>query len=161
HFHAGASDAFTDAEGLSGNNVHALFEDREGSIWVATGSGLDRFRNVAFPSLSVRQGLSSDSILSVLPAADVSVWMATLDALNRWERAHLITYGAQSRPTPPTVREVVASGFPERGYAMFEDSRGRVWISDRHGAGYMNGDRYVPVPNVPGDQVYAMVENPP
>ena len=38
-----------------------LFEDREGNIWVATSDGLDRFRDFAVPTISVKQGLSNAS----------------------------------------------------------------------------------------------------
>lgn len=37
-------DRFTSNDGLSSNQVHSLFEDREGNIWVGTSLGLDRFR---------------------------------------------------------------------------------------------------------------------
>ena len=42
-------------------SVSALLEDREGSIWVATVDGLDRFRDFAIPTISVQQGLSSQA----------------------------------------------------------------------------------------------------
>ena len=46
-------------DGLSSDQVEALFEDREGTIWVATADGLDRFRELPVRSLSDREGLSS------------------------------------------------------------------------------------------------------
>src|SRR5208283_1235593 len=44
HVHQGRTDVFAQSDGLSGNLVLDLFEDREGSIWLATVNGLDRFR---------------------------------------------------------------------------------------------------------------------
>ena len=59
HVHQGRTDVFTQPDGLSGDSVTSLFEDREGNIWVATIDGLDRFRDFAVPTISVKQGLSS------------------------------------------------------------------------------------------------------
>jgi ligand-binding sensor domain-containing protein len=68
HIHDGKADLFTTANGLSGASVSALLEDREGSIWVATVDGLDRFREYAIPTISVQQGLSSHGFGSILAA---------------------------------------------------------------------------------------------
>ena len=40
---------FRRSDGLSGDFVIRLFEDREGNIWVATVDGLDRFRDLPSP----------------------------------------------------------------------------------------------------------------
>jgi ligand-binding sensor domain-containing protein len=77
-------DVYTHADGLSGNWVQSLFEDREGNIWVATRDGIDRFREYAIPTISVKQGLSSKNVYCVLAAKDGSVWLGTSDGLNRW-----------------------------------------------------------------------------
>ena len=53
---------FRRSDGLSGDFVENLFEDREGNIWVATGDGLDRFRDFAVPTISVKQGLSDAAL---------------------------------------------------------------------------------------------------
>ena len=60
HVHHGRTDVFTKSDGLSGNIICSLFEDREGNIWVATTGGLDRFRELPVTTISVKQGLSSD-----------------------------------------------------------------------------------------------------
>ena len=64
--HQGRTDLFAQADGLSGNDVLNIFEDREDNIWVATTDGLDRFRTFAVATLSVNQGLSSGPVVSVL-----------------------------------------------------------------------------------------------
>ena len=54
---------FARSDGLSGDYGLSLFEDREGNIWVATMDGLDRFRDFAVPTISVKQGLSNATVL--------------------------------------------------------------------------------------------------
>src|SRR5262249_51977550 len=56
HVHQGKMDAFRQADGLSGNSIQKLFQDREGSIWVATYDGLDRFRDLAVGTYTTKEG---------------------------------------------------------------------------------------------------------
>ena len=46
-------ESFTLEQGLSSDGVWKVLVDREGSIWVGTNSGLDRFRRDAFARLSL------------------------------------------------------------------------------------------------------------
>jgi len=50
--HQPRTDVLTQSEGLSGNSINAVFQDREGSIWVATTDGLTAFE--ILPSLDGR-----------------------------------------------------------------------------------------------------------
>ena len=62
HVQRGRADTFAKSDGLSGDIICSLFEDREGNIWVSTSAGLDRFRELPVRSYSRKQGLSSDAI---------------------------------------------------------------------------------------------------
>ncbi|RZU43727.1 two-component regulator propeller domain-containing protein [Edaphobacter modestus] len=96
HVHQGSTDLFTRSDGLSGDAVTCFFEDREGNIWAATVDGLDRFREFAVPSISVKQGLSSRGLSSVLAARDGSVWIGSSDGLNRWKNGQITVYRKRS-----------------------------------------------------------------
>ena len=65
HIHHGRTDVFTKSDGLSGDIICSLFEDREGNVWVASTGGLDRFRELPVATISVKQGLSSDYAASL------------------------------------------------------------------------------------------------
>jgi hypothetical protein len=90
---------------------------------VATTDGLDRFRDVAVATLSVKQGLSNSSVSSVLAAKDGSVWMGTAGGLNRWSNNHVTVYRERStraaqeaRPRiSPDAVEISGSGVPVTG----------------------------------------------
>src|SRR6185369_13429123 len=116
----------------SGSSVCALLEDREGSVWVATLDGLDRFREFAIPTISVQQGLSSHGLGSILAARDGSLWMGTSEGLNRWNQGQITVYRNRRQPGvrdafqatglsvgrgadwKRMVREITDSGLPEK-----------------------------------------------
>lgn len=68
HVHDGKTTEFGQTNGLSGDLVTAFFEDREGTIWVGTTNGLDRFRKPAAITLSTSHGLSVPAFRSPLRA---------------------------------------------------------------------------------------------
>lgn len=133
HVHQGKTDLLTRSEGLSGNAIAALFEDREGNVWVGTSEGLDRFRDTAVATISANQGLSSDAVSAVLAARDGSVWLGTPTGLNRWKDGQITVYGKRD-------------GFPDGGvFSLFEDDGGRIWVSTLGGVGRFEDGRFLPL----------------
>lgn len=59
HLSERGSDRFAQRDGLSGDLVTALFEDREENIWVGTTKGLDRFRAYSIATLSESKARSN------------------------------------------------------------------------------------------------------
>src|SRR6202521_1034437 len=76
-------DHFRSSDGLSGDAVAGLFQDREGNIWVTTSRGIDKFNDLRVASFSTQQGLSADQVNSVLASRDGTVWIGnySLDIL--------------------------------------------------------------------------------
>src|SRR5271165_4468097 len=111
--HQGRTDRFAKSDGLSGDAIYGLFEDREGDVWVATSDGLDRFRDFPVSTISVKQGLSNASVGSVLAARDGSIWLGTRDGLNRWNDGQVTIYRKRSSGLPD---DMVGS--------LFQDERG-------------------------------------
>jgi ligand-binding sensor domain-containing protein/signal transduction histidine kinase len=137
HVHHGRTDVFTQSDGLSGDRIETLFEDREGNIWVATLDGLDRFRDFAVRTISVKQGLSNAYVVSVLPAEDNSIWLGTQDGLNRWSDGQISIYRKQNG---------LADDYVE---SLFHDDHGRIWVSTRGGVAYFENGRFIPAIGVP------------
>lgn len=165
HVHDGRTDVFAQSDGLSGDFILRLFEDGEGSVWVATANGLDRFHRFAVPTFSVKQGLSSPNVLSVLAARDHSIWLSTTNGLNRWNNGQITIYRRRSSEAAtneakgkqePAVREVGGTGLPDDATgSLFEDHRGRIWISTLRGIAYFENGRFRTVSAVPAAAVYS------
>jgi signal transduction histidine kinase len=145
HVHQGRTDRFALSDGLSGNVVYGFFEDREGNVWVATSDGLDRFRDVSVPTISVKQGLSNASVGSVLAARDGSIWLGTRDGLNRWNDGQVTIYRKRSSGLPD---DMVGS--------LFQDDRGRIWVSTYRGVAYFENGRFITVSAVPHGFVHSI-----
>jgi ligand-binding sensor domain-containing protein len=152
HAHQGRADVFAESDGLSGGFVNSVFEDREGNIWVATSEGLDRFRDFAVATLTVKQGLSNAGVGSVMAAQDGSVWLGTYSGLNRWNNGQIAIFGAGSSKPDGKLDGL----HPD---SLFQDDRGRIWVSTNRELGYLDGDRFIPVKGLPGGVVNSIAED--
>ena len=176
HVHQGRIDLFNRSDGLSGNTVSAFLEDHEGSVWVVTLDGVDRFREYAVTTISIQQGLSSQDVVSVVIAKDGNIWMATDNGLDRWRNGEVTVYRKRSLP-PVTlgasaglaagraphsgvVREVADVGLPlDSVDSLFGDSRGQLWVATPTGVAILGSDRFLPVPSVPPGTVFSFAED--
>jgi signal transduction histidine kinase/ligand-binding sensor domain-containing protein len=116
HVHDGIADHYSNAEGLSGNQVASIYEDKEGNLWVATDRGVDLFRDTAVVTFSTNEGLIGANVHSILALSNGSVWVGNAGALD------VIHAGGIS---------AIAAGQGLPGHdvaAMFEDSTGRIWL---------------------------------
>jgi signal transduction histidine kinase/ligand-binding sensor domain-containing protein len=180
HVHERMMDQFGPPQGLSGSAVMCIFEDREGSVWVATGDGLDRFRDFAIPTYSVEQGLASYGLDSVLSTRDGSLWLGTSHGLNRLNQGQITVYrkrseknsrgaaqtsgfGVGSKALPSrTAREIIDPGFPEEELitTLFEDKAGKIWVANVTGVSFFESGRFTPVPSLPPGAVFSITDDP-
>jgi len=162
----GKTSRFALGEGLSGNLVTAFFEDREGSIWVGTTNGLDRFREPAVSTLSAHQSLPSP-VWSVLPARNGSLWIGGFDGLSRWKQGQLTRYRSaaasreQLRGQPGAVnfvRTITDPGLPDNYIGSFyEDRGGRVWVTTAKGVARFENGRFTPVNGLPDGSANSVI----
>ena len=149
HIHNAQTDTFAKADGLSGDVILAMFEDREGNIWISSTGGLDRFRELPVSTISVRQGLSSDATNSVLSATNGSIWVAAHEGLTRLVDGEANVFGK-------------ADGLPDDSQeSLFEDARGTIWVKTRRGLAYFKNGRFVAVPGIPDEDVHFITADKP
>jgi signal transduction histidine kinase/ligand-binding sensor domain-containing protein len=158
HVHQGKTDVFRAADGLTADFVTRIFQDREGNVWVGTQDGLDRFRDVAAPTISRNEGLANTGAWSVQAAPDGSIWIGTADGLNRWANGRITVYRSQrplgqiheGRGTNVNANEIANSGLSGTPQALGHDQRGRLWASTSEGVFYLEHERFIRIPGVPG-----------
>jgi signal transduction histidine kinase/ligand-binding sensor domain-containing protein len=165
HLHQGEVDTFTESDGLSSETVDDLFEDREGNIWVATTEGLDRFREFAIPTFSVKQGLSGRP-MTALAAKDGSVWFSTSEGLDRFKGGQVTIYRKHRGSSKsvavngPSIHEIADSGLPDDSIeSIFEDDTGRIWASTTGGVAYFEDGRFVKVDRLPARVVLSFAQD--
>jgi signal transduction histidine kinase/ligand-binding sensor domain-containing protein len=144
HLEDGKADAFSRAEGLSGNIACSLFQDREGNIWFGSEKGVDRFRKLPVTTLSKPQGLPNEVTKSVLATRDGSVWVGTNDGLARWKDGRATVYKERD-------------GLPDANVqSLYQDADDRLWVSTGRGLAHFAAGRFVAVDGLPGKEVYSM-----
>jgi signal transduction histidine kinase/ligand-binding sensor domain-containing protein len=115
--HDGIAEHFGSSEGLSGNYISFVYEDREGNVWITTDGGIDMFRDAKVVSYSRREGLSETQIKSVLALQDGSLWIGNgnvIDILDKNGRHSVLP--AEGR-------------FDQGVTSLFQDRKGALWVA--------------------------------
>jgi ligand-binding sensor domain-containing protein/signal transduction histidine kinase len=126
----------SDPDSLSADLVRALFEDREGNIWVATSTGVDRFSRRPSPFRTYRHepdipnSLEGGQPRSVFEDSRGSLWVGAQTALNRINRktGSLTLYRAGDPGVPSSPFESIAED--RSGYRWFGTARTGLYRFD-------------------------------
>ena len=109
-------------DGLSGQSVDCLLEDRGGGIWMGTDTGgVDFYKDGKFTAYTTRQGLATDSVLSLYQEAGGTLWIGTTEGLSRLRGGRIANIG---------YRQGLFSG---NVFVILDDGAGRFWMSCNKG----------------------------
>ena len=125
---------------LKDSNTLALMAELDGSLWIATRTGLTHLQNGVFTSyLTARSPMNS-----LQETLDGRVWAGTLEGVYAVDMAH-----PDARPRLYTQ----ADGLPGNAvYALALGSDGTLWAGTDAGLARLTGDRFAAVPLENGGQ---------
>ena len=116
------------ANGIATADIGKHFTDRQGNLWFSSSTGLSlvNFRQQRFRQVTVADGQQTRSVVC---RRDGTIWAGTQDGklgvitINENENTKLITQNLKLKTQ--------SSQFKSRIYALFEDSRGTLWIGTK------------------------------
>ena len=78
-----AIQVYSTADGLAPGSVNAIAEDRHGTTWVGTSTGLSRFTNGRFASLSLRKILPGNMVVAIVEDGAGYLWLGMSSGILR------------------------------------------------------------------------------
>jgi signal transduction histidine kinase len=123
-------DAFDVLDGLTADDVFDIFQDRESNIWVATGGGLDLFRETPLVAAPFPRNAHASRVAA---GPQGEVWAGGENyPLTRLHRGVVTSFAV-----PPPIR------------AVERDSAGTIWVWSGEGLWRQNGGAFTPMPPAP------------
>ncbi|GLQ94301.1 hybrid sensor histidine kinase/response regulator [Dyella acidisoli] len=117
---------FGTADGLPDPTISALLQDREGYVWIATGSALTRYDGVEFKTWSQRAGdayaAPSDRVRALLVDSQGRLWSGGEDGLARYDaKRDGFLHWRHDDKAPGSLDENQIN-------ALAEDRDGTLWV---------------------------------
>ncbi|GIV57188.1 MAG: hypothetical protein KatS3mg042_0101 [Rhodothermaceae bacterium] len=136
-------------EALQSNEIRALLEDRNSTLWIGTiGGGLTRFRNGTFTTYTTADGLPSDLVRTLYEDTEGNLWIGTIGGgLTRYRNGAFTTY---------TTADGLAGNVV---LAILEDPLGTLWIGTENGLNRFHKGtftHYSEAEGLPGTVVWAL-----
>lgn len=118
-------ETYTNMEGLSHNNIHCVFQDSKGFIWIGTSSGLNRYDGKDFLIFKNdpknNKTISSNNIYGICEDRNHNIWIATEYGYNQIIRE---TYQCNRYYIDTTKNSATDNNIIQN---IFCDSEGNIW----------------------------------
>lgn len=120
--------------GLPQNSVQALFQTRDGFLWVGTEAGLARFDGSGFRvfDLNSHPALPGNDVRCLLESSDGALWIGTGEGLARWKGGAFTVFTTQDGLPGNVIR------------ALAQSANGELWVWTDLGVARRSGNGFTP-----------------
>lgn len=116
----------------SSSAVRALLSTSDGSIWIASTSGLVQMKDNTEQRFTTSDGLPNDWVDCLSASDDGSLYAGTRNGFVRLRENEIQSFGTREGLSQSTV------------YSLFQDREGSLWIGTKHGLNQLMDRRTVP-----------------
>ena len=137
---------FNKIGGLVNDFVTALFEDREGSLWIGTRDGLSQLTDLKFPIYSSTEGLIGGSCHAVTTSRDGGLWATMHGGFSHFDGNQARNYTSAEGLTNLYIKRVL------------EAKNGDIYLTDGSTIGILSEGKLV-AQYTPSEMPVAMAED--
>ncbi|MCX6296102.1 MAG: triple tyrosine motif-containing protein, partial [Bacteroidetes bacterium] len=150
-------------QGLNYFNVNAIFQDREGTIWIGTDIGLNQYRGERFQIYDEGDQIINNLVWTTLCDKDGNIWLGTNEGVSKIT----FSYSAINKKENHTIHNYSTKDGLSSNVILssFEDKEGNIWFGTGFGGvcKFNNStnrfESYTKENGLAGDVVYAISDD--
>lgn len=120
---------FTTQNGLAGDNVKVIIDDRNGGLWIGSHGGLTHLKDGKFQKWTTAEGLPNPTIRSLYLDSENVLWIGSYDSgLARFKDGKFTHYNPKN------------GLFNDGAFQILEDDQRNLWLSSNRGIYHVKKD---------------------
>ncbi|PWT91930.1 MAG: hypothetical protein C5B54_04400 [Acidobacteria bacterium] len=124
----------TNTPEIKDNIINALFEDREGNLWIGTyGGGLTKYKDGHFVHYGTERGLVDDHVICITQGANDAIWIGTTTGLSKFHDGKFESFQIKQGLTDNWIASIA------------DDHAGGLWIGTAKGLCHLQNEKITPV----------------
>ncbi|MBN1118576.1 MAG: hypothetical protein JXA77_15300 [Bacteroidales bacterium] len=139
---------------LSSNSIHALYEDKKGTMWIGTSGGLNKVidneeflkycqedNKLEFLTYRTKDGLPGDGIIGIVEDSQGNIWMSTSNGISKFDFSDSTFYNYSESDG------LLSDEFMHN--AFFKNCEGRIFFGGPNGITAFDPNKIKPNPFIP------------